>query len=388
MNRVIIIRYAELYLKGKNRGFFEKLLIDNIRKSLEGIECKTRFNRSRYEVYDYTEETKIIDKLQKVFGIHSISVAIKCDADIVAICETVKSFDISGTFKISTNRADKSYPFTSTEVSAKAGGAVLAHNPRLKVDVHNPDSVINIDIREDGCAYVFKDKILCSGGMPVGSAGKGLLLLSGGLDSPVAGYMMAKRGLKLDAIHFHSYPYTSEKAKQKVVELAEILSEYAGPIKLTCIPFTKIQEEIHRCCTSNYMITLVRRFMMRIAEMVASLDGCGCLVNGESLGQVASQTLESITVTNDIIKTMPVFRPCIGMDKQEIIETALKIKTYDTSILPYEDCCTVFLPDSPVTKPTLRRAEAEEKKLGDFETLIKEAINNREVIYINKNTLC
>lgn len=383
-DKVIIIRYAELYLKGKNRGFFEKLLIENICKSLKGIECKTRFNRSRYEVYDYTDEAEILQRLQKVFGIHSVSVARKCDADINAICETVKEYNISGTFKINTNRADKSYPLTSVEVSAKAGGAVLSSNPKLVVDVHNPQTVINIDIREDGCAYIFKDKIPCSGGMPVGSAGKGLLLLSGGLDSPVAGYMMAKRGLKLDAIHFHSYPYTSEKAKQKVIDLAEILTDYTGPINLTCIPFTKIQEEIHRCCTSNYMITLVRRFMMRIAERVAHLNNCGCLVNGESLGQVASQTLQSITVTNDIIKTMPVFRPCIGMDKQEIIETALKIKTYDTSILPYEDCCTVFLPDSPVTKPTILRAEAEEKKLGDFEALIQEAIDNREVIHIEK----
>lgn len=384
MNRVIIIRYSELYLKGKNRGFFEKLLIENIRKSLSGIDCKTRFNRSRYEVYDYTEETEILDRLGKVFGIHSVSVADKCDASIDAICETVKGYDIKGTFKISTNRADKTYPLTSTEVSAKAGGAVLSHNPKLKVDVHNPDTVINIDIREDGCAYVFKDKIPCSGGMPVGSAGKGLLLLSGGLDSPVAGYMMAKRGLRLDAIHFHSYPYTSEMAKQKVVDLATILTDYTGPINLTCIPFTKIQEEIHKNCSSNYMITLVRRFMMRIAERVAKLNNCGCLVNGESLGQVASQTLQSITVTNDMVKSMPVFRPCIGMDKQEIIEIALKIKTYDTSILPYEDCCTVFLPDSPVTKPTLGRAEYEERQLGDMEALIVEAINNREVIHIEK----
>ncbi len=383
-NRVIIIRYAELYLKGKNRGFFEKLLMENIRRSLKGIECVATFGRSRYEISDYTEEAEILSRLQKVFGIHSVSVAQKCESDLETICKIAQQYSISGTFKVSTNRADKTYPLTSVEVNAKVGGAILEANPHLKVDVHNPQTVINIDIREDGFTYIFKDKIPCSGGMPVGSAGKGLLLLSGGLDSPVAGYMMAKRGLKLNAIHFHSYPYTSEKAKQKVIDLAEILSEYTGSITLTCIPFTKIQEEIHRCCNSNYMITIVRRFMMRIAERVAALDECGCLINGESLGQVASQTLQSITVTNDIVKSMPIFRPCIGMDKQEIIEIALKIKTYETSILPYEDCCTVFLPDSPVTKPTIRRAENEEKRLGDFEELIAEAINNREVIHIEK----
>ncbi len=384
MNNIIIIRYAELYLKGKNRGFFEKLLMENIRKCLKGIDCKIMFGRSRYEVYDYTDEAEILFRLQKVFGIHSVSVAQKCRADIDEICKTVQQYYISGTFKVCTNRADKMYPLTSVEVSAKAGGAILEAHPKLKVDVHDPQTIINIDIREDGFAYIFKDKIACAGGMPVGSAGKGLLLLSGGLDSPVAGYMMAKRGLKLNAIHFHSYPYTSEKAKQKVIDLAEILSEYTGSIDLTCIPFTKIQEEIHKCCSSNYMITIVRRFMMRIAEKVAKLDNCGCLINGESLGQVASQTLQSITVTNDIVKTMPIFRPCIGMDKQEIIDIALKIKTYDTSILPYEDCCTVFLPDSPVTKPTIKRAEYEEKRLGDFDKLIAEAIDNREIIHIEK----
>lgn len=260
----------------------------------------------------------------------------------------------------------------------------MSQNRNLTVDIHNPQCVLNIDIREDGCAYLFMDKILCAGGMPVGCAGKGLLLLSGGLDSPVAGYMMAKRGLSLDAIHFHSYPYTSEKAKQKVIDLAKILSQYSGPINLTCIHFTKIQEEIHRCCTSNYMVTLVRRFMMRIAEKIAQINQCGCLINGESLGQVASQTLPSITVTNDTIKSMPVLRPCIGMDKQEIINIALKMETYETSILPYEDCCTVFLPDSPVTKPTIKRAEFEEKKLGDFSKLIEEAIETREIIKIGR----
>lgn len=381
---VIIIRYSELYLKGRNRGFFEKLLIENIRKSLSDVECKIRFNRSRYEVFEYLDEAEVVERLKKVFGIHSISIAKKCEANIDEICSVVKDYRISGTFKVETNRADKTFPLNSIEVSAKAGGAILSVNKNLKVDVHNPQTTINIDIREDGCAYIFKDKILCSGGMPVGSAGKGLLLLSGGLDSPVAAYMMAKRGLSLTAIHFHSYPYTSESAKQKVIDLARILVDYTGPINLICIPFTKIQEEIHKKCTSNYMITIVRRFMMRIAERVAHIYDCGCLVNGESLGQVASQTLQSITVTNDIVKTVPIFRPCIGMDKQEIIEIALKIKTYETSILPYEDCCTVFLPDSPVTKPTIKRAEYEENKMGDFEQLIKEAIDNREVIRIKK----
>ncbi len=384
MNKVIVIRYSELYLKGKNRNFFERLLIDNIKNSLKGIDCKLKFNRSRYEVYDFVDEAEVVNRLKKVFGIHSISVATKCDYEIENIVAAVSDIKLTGTFKVDTNRADKTYPLISTEVSARAGEEILKNNPNLKVDVHDPMTIINIDIREDGCAYIFKDKILCSGGMPVGSSGKGLLLLSGGLDSPVAGYMMAKRGMRLDAIHFHSYPYTSEKAKQKVIDLAKILTDYTGPINLTCIPFTKIQEEIHKNCSSNYMITIVRRFMMRIAERVAKLNECGCLINGESLGQVASQTLESITVTNDMVKSMPIFRPCIGMDKQEIVDISVKINTYETSILPYEDCCTVFLPDSPVTKPTIRRAEREEKRMGDIESLITEAIDNREVIHIEK----
>ena len=205
-------------------------------------------------------------------------------------------------------------------------------------------------------------------------------MLSGGIDSPVAGYMMAKRGLKLDAVHFHSYPYTSELAKQKVVDLAKIMSDYTGEITLMCVPFTKIQEEIHRCCDTSYMITLVRRFMMRIAERIALMRGCKCLVNGESLGQVASQTLESICVTNSMIKELPVFRPLIGLDKDEIIEISKKIGTFDTSILPYEDCCTVFLPDAPVTHPTINRAEREESRLHDIDKLIDEAVENIEII--------
>lgn len=385
MDRVILIRYGEIHLKGKNKRFFENKLIGNIKKKLEGIDYKFVYKRSRYviENYDPKDEGEIVERLKKVFGIHSISVAECVPSELGAICETAKKISAqSGTFRVSVNRADKTFPLNSVELSKEVGGVLLETYPDLKVDLFHPEYVLNIDVREDGGAFVFGDKIHCSGGMPVGCAGKGMLMLSGGIDSPVAGYMMAKRGLSLDAIHFHSYPYTSELAKQKVVDLAGIMKDYTGEINLICIPFTKIQEEIHRSCESSYMVTLVRRFMMRIAERVAIMRECGCIVNGESLGQVASQTLPSINVTNSVIEKLPVLRPLIGMDKDEIIDISKRIGTFETSILPYEDCCTVFLPDAPVTHPSLVRAEREEARMHDAEALIKEAIDNLEVIKI------
>lgn len=385
MDRVILIRYGEIHLKGKNKKFFENKLIGNIKNKLEGIEYNFQYKRSRYVIKDYalSDEQEIIDRLRKVFGIHSISVAECVPSTVEDICETAKKISkTSGTFRVSVNRADKSFPLNSVELSKEVGGVLLEAYPELKVDLFNPEYVLNVDVREDGGSFVFGDKISCSGGMPVGCAGKGMLMLSGGIDSPVAGYTMAKRGLTLDAIHFHSYPYTSALAKQKVVDLAKIMTDYTGEINLICIPFTKIQEEIHRRCESSYMVTLVRRFMMRIAERVAVMRDCGCIVNGESLGQVASQTLAGITVSNSVIKNLPVFRPLIGMDKDEIIAISQRIGTFETSILPYEDCCTVFLPDAPATYPTIARAEREEAKLGDFEALIDEAVENLEVIKI------
>ena len=350
-----------------------------------GLEYEFSYKRSRYVIYNYRPETEndIVDRLKKVFGIHSLSIARQCESTAEAITDVVLAASKThGKFRVTVNRADKTFPMNSIELAKYLGGKILDKYPELTVDLFNPEFVINVDIREDGGTFVYTDKILCANGMPVGCSGKGLLMLSGGIDSPVAGFTMAKRGLKLDAIHFHSYPYTSELAKQKVIDLARIMTEYTGPINLICIPFTKIQEEIHKNCDTSYMITLVRRFMMRIAEKVALMRDCGCIVNGESLGQVASQTLESINVTNSTIKTLPVFRPLIGMDKDEIIEISQKIGTFNTSILPYEDCCTVFLPDAPVTHPTIKRAEHEEARIPDADLLIADAIDNLEIIEI------
>lgn len=385
MARVILVRYGEIHLKGKNKRFFENKLIANIKQRLDGMQYEFKYKRSRYVISDYLPETEnvILDRLTTVFGIHSLSVAECVPSTIKDIEQTAISVCArSGRFKVSVNRADKTFPLNSIELAKHMGGVLLDNYPELSVDLFDPEFVVNIDIREDGGAFVYTNKIAGACGLPVGCSGKGMLMLSGGIDSPVAGYMMAKRGLSIDAIHFHSYPYTSELAKQKVIDLAKILTSYTGEINLICIPFTKIQEAIHSSCDSSYMITLVRRFMMRITERVALSRGCGCIINGESLGQVASQTLASINVTNSTIKELPIFRPLIGMDKEEIIEISQKIGAFQTSILPYEDCCTVFLPDAPVTHPTLHRAEREEARLGNLDALIEEAVNNLEIIKI------
>jgi thiamine biosynthesis protein ThiI len=380
LEKVILIRFGEIFLKGNNRYVFENLLIRNIKEALEGIGCEVERSRARFWIKNFSdaEEVRVIERLIKVFGIHSISSALMVKTDIGAIFEASEKFIRQGTFKVITARADKGFELNSMQVSQKIGGMLLKKHPFLKVDVHKPDFTINIDIREGGYTFVFSDYVKGADGLPCGSAGKGLLLLSGGIDSPVAGYMLSRRGLKLDAIHFYSYPYTSELAKQKVITLCEKLSAYNGKTTLYVVPFTEIQEEIHKNCAQNYMITLMRRFMMRIAEKVAIKAGASALVNGENLGQVASQTMESIFVTNSAV-SMPVFRPLIGFDKLDIIEIAQKIGTYETSILPYEDCCTVFLPQNPVIKPRLDFTLRQEAKL-DVERLETAAISNMEVI--------
>lgn len=387
MDNVIIVRYSEIHLKGKNRAFFENILKRNIIRKLEGIDCRTEFFYGRYVVSDYapTDERKILNKLQQVFGIFSLSIAKRTSSETADIAVAAEAIcPMSGTFRVTVNRADKTLPYTSVQLAAEIGGKLLEAHPSLSVDLHTPKFVVYIDVRDRNTAYIYSDSIAGAGGMPVGSAGRGLTLLSGGIDSPVSTYMMAKRGLKLTALHFWSYPYTSMEAKQKVVELAKILAAYTGKTELLIVPFTKVQEAIHKYAESNYMITLVRRAMMRIAERVAEKKGCGCIVNGEDLGQVASQTMESITVTNAVIRNLPVFRPLIGFDKIDIIATAQKIGTFQTSIQPFEDCCTVFLPDSPVTKPTLRRAEANESKIENYDELIDEAVDNLEVIVVSE----
>lgn len=382
MEKVIIIRYCELYLKGKNRGYFERLFAVNIERSLKGIRHELRRKSGRYliEGFEDNDVDRILAKLCKVFGIHTLSVAYKVTSDFDNIYAAARLVaPVCGTFKVETHRADKSFPMNSMQLSAAIGGRLLDDVKSLTVDVHSPEHVVNIDVREDGTSLVFGSFIKGAGGMPVGSAGKGLLLISGGIDSPVAGHMIAKRGMSLDCVHFHSYPYTNMQAKEKVIDLAKVLSEYACGMNLHVIKVTHIQEEIHKKCNGEYMVTLLRRFMMRIAEKIAESCGVQCIITGESLGQVASQTIEGMTSSNAVIERLPVLRPLCGFDKNEIIERSKDIGTYDISILPYEDCCTVFLPKHPVTRPKMEDVLSEEAKL-DVQALVAEALSTLELI--------
>lgn len=386
MEKVIIVRYCEIHLKGNNRGYFEKVFQENLERALKGIRHEIRRPSGRYIVEGFEEERadEIVARLSKVFGTHTLSVAYKVPAELETIYRTVLSIaPQSGTFKVQTNRADKRFPLDSMQMNAEIGGRLLSAVPQLKVDVREPEHILYIDIRENGTALVFGKYVKGAGGMPVGTAGKGMLLLSGGIDSPVAGYMIAKRGMKIDAIHFHSYPYTNLQAREKVEELARILSEYTCGLQLHVVSVTHIQEEIHRLCPPEMMITLLRRFMMRIAERTAQKNGAQCIVTGESLGQVASQTIEGITSSESVVERLPVLRPLIGLDKTEIIEVSRRIGTYDTSILPYEDCCTVFLPKHPLIRPNLAEVEREEARL-DVERLIEEALTSAETVAISQ----
>ena len=385
MEKVIIIRYAEIYLKGKNRGFFERAFEKNLQSALEGYGCQLIKQSGRYLVQNFAEEDTetLIERLKKVFGLHTLSLAYETASDMDSIFEAAKLLARSeGTFKVESHRGDKRYPLTSVDISKKLGAMLLDYaKGSLKVDVHTPSFTIRVDIRENGKALVFGEFIDGAGGMPVSTAGKGLLLLSGGIDSPVAGYMMAKRGMNVDCLHFHSYPYTNMQAKEKVVDLAKILAEYTCGTKLYTISVTHIQEQIHEKCKPQLMITLLRRFMYRIAERHALRISAQCIITGESLGQVASQTIEGVTSSNSVVEGLPVLRPLIGFDKNEIIEKSVKMGAYETSILPFEDCCTVFLPDFPAIRPQLSEIEKEEAKL-DVEGLIEEAFTTVEKIVI------
>ena len=383
MKKAIIIRYCEIHLKGKNRGYFEKLLKENIKRSLKGLNLTFNALHSRYLLEDFAEEDLPIieEKLHKIAGVHSYSLAYVVPSNFENIFEVVKELcqDKSGTFKVVTNRADKTFSPNSMQTSMLLGGRLLeCFGDRLTVDVKSPSFSVYVDIREDGNTFVYTDIINCMSGMPVGSAGKGLLLISGGIDSPVAGYLTCKRGMKIDCLHFHSFPYTSPAAKEKVEELARRVGEYNGGIRLHVVSFTNIQEEIHKNCPEEFMITLMRRFMMRIAERLSRKIGAQAIITGESLGQVASQTIESITSSNSVV-TMPVLRPLIMFDKIDIIKISKEIDTYETSILPYEDCCTVFLPKFPAIKPNLEKVIKAESAL-DVEGLIEKAMNDIEVI--------
>lgn len=383
MKKVIIVRVCEIFLKGKNRFYFVNLLETNIKKALSGIKFDIVKLQMRYliENFDEADYDLIVSKLLKVSGIHTLSHAlcVNTDVDEIAAAGIALCGGKSGTFKVETNRADKTFKMHSVELSAEVGGRILeAYPAKFKVDVKKPSFMVHIDIRENGETLVYTDVTKGVGGMPVGSSGKGFLMLSGGIDSPVAGYMMCKRGMKLSAVHFHSYPYTGEAAKEKVITLGKKLSEYSSGMTLYVVKFTHIQEEIHQKCSEEFMITMMRRFMMRITERLAAAHGGQAIITGESLGQVASQTTESITSSNSVV-TMPVFRPLIAFDKLETIEIANKIDTYGTSILPYEDCCTVFLPKFPVIKPRMDKVLKEESKLN-VEELVESALKDVEVI--------
>lgn len=392
MEKVIIIRYGEIFLKGKNRDYFESLLIKNVKDALEGLRCAFKRTQGRYFIEEFApdDEEEIIARLKRVFGIYSLSVAVKAETKAdegfpfvkAALAESAKEADgnkkrLNETFRVTVKRADKRINMTSAEIAAELGGVVL-DNSSFKVDLTKYDHEFFVDIRENGYSFVYRGVIKGAGGLPVGCSGRGMLLLSGGIDSPVAAYMMAKRGMKLVAVHFCSPPYTSEKAKEKVVELRDIVKKYATDVKLYAVPFTEIQMEIHRLCPAEFMITIMRRFMMRIATILAARESCFSIITGESLGQVASQTVESMTSTEDAAG-LPIFRPLIGFDKEEIMEIARRIATFETSILPFEDCCTVFLPKNPAIKPkleTVRRAEA----VLDIEGLVKKAIEETEIL--------
>lgn len=385
MEKVIIIRFGEIFLKGKNKKFFENLLEKNIKNALSIYDCIIEKSHNRFYVAEYNAdiEDSIIETLKKVFGIHSISPAVKMPTDISQVANIIcDDLPYAKTFRVTVKRADKTINLTSTEIAGQIGGDILQLKPQMSVDLHNPELNINVDIRENKTSYIYYENIKCYEGMPVGSSGKGLLLLSGGIDSPVAGFRMAKRGMQINAIHFHSYPFTSIQAKEKVVELGGIISNYCGHFPLFVVPFTKIQQAIHQYCREDFMITVMRMIMVEISERIAIKQNCGALITGESLGQVASQTLESITVTNSRVKSLPVLRPLIDMDKTEIIKISKEIETFETSILPYEDCCTIFLPKNPIIKPKLSVAEAEYNKIVGLQDLIDDAINNVEIIKI------
>lgn len=380
--KVILLRFGELYLKGENRNLFEKALIKNIKERLRPLSYSFENTYGRYIVSNFNENdlSELVERLKSVFGLHSLSIAEELDATPDEIRKYISTINVGKkSFRVSVKRADKHFPISSMEFAKELGGIIFHNTQDAVVDLYNPDMEISVDIRFNNKAYVYNETIMCQGGLPLGTSGNALLLLSGGIDSPVAGYMMAKRGLKIEGLHFHSYPYTSEQAKDKVLSLGKKLTKYCGGIKLHVISFTKVQEEIHKNCSPEFMITIMRRIMMRVAEKICEKNNLGAIITGESLGQVASQTMQSITVTNNVLKEKPVFRPCLGMDKEEIIAISKKIDCYETSILPYEDCCTVFLPKNPVIKPTIGRCLKEESFL-DIDYLVDFALSTEEII--------
>lgn len=392
MFTAFLIKYAEIGIKGKNRYLFEEALAQQVKYALRRCQGEFKITRAQGRIYvdalsefDY-EET--VEELQTVFGISGICPVVhvedegfeKLAQDVVNYMDQVYP-DKHITFKVQARRARKNYPLNSMELNAELGAAVLDVFPEITVDVHEPQVLLNVEIREK--IYIYSRVIPGPGGMPVGSNGKAMLLLSGGIDSPVAGYMVAKRGVKIDAVYFHAPPYTSDRARQKVVDLAKQISRYTGPIYLHVINFTDIQLYIYEKCPHDELTIIMRRYMMKIAEHIAKDTECLGLITGESIGQVASQTIQSLAVTNEVC-TLPVFRPLIGFDKMEIVDVAEKINTYETSILPYEDCCTIFVAKHPVTKPNLNVIKRHEENLRErIDELVQTALDTDEVLVVS-----
>ena len=381
MRKVLLVRYGEVFLKGANRPHFLKLLTDNVKRAVKPLGGRVWLSDSRIYVSDVEDMDECVRRVRKVFGLYSVSPAIECEKDLDVIAEQCIEMmkGKRGSFKVYGKRSDKKFPMNSLEFAAELGGRILESNPHLTVDIHNPQHKLRVEIR-DNC-YICCEEIMAVGGLPMGSSGRAALLLSGGIDSPVAGYCMMKRGVRCCAIHFQSPPYTGELARDKVMQLAKEMAEYSGGMRVYLVPFTKCQLEIHEKCPEGLGTLITRRFMMRIAQEIAKQNECNALITGESLGQVASQTMESIVCT-DAVCEMPVFRPLIGMDKTEIMDIAKRIGTYETSILPYEDCCTVFTPRHPVTKPKLDTMPKAESKL-DIEALVREAVEGTELVIVS-----
>ena len=380
MNCMLVKYASEISLKGLNKKYFEDLLVTNIRKSI-GNGCRIQKESGRMYIDEYSDE--LAEKVRKIFGVTAVAKAEITEKDMEKIGEVainqMKQLKDVKTFKVESKRGDKKFPLQSLEISRELGAIILKNVEGLNVDVHNPDIVVNVEIRDK--AYIYTKLLKGVAGMPYGSAGKGVLLLSGGIDSPVAGYMMAKRGMELVCVYYHSHPYTSERAKEKVVELARKLSVYTGSIKLYVAPFTEIQMQIIEKCKENELTIIMRRYMMQVAEQVAKKENALALITGESLGQVASQTVESMFVTNSELE-LPVYRPVVGMDKIDITDIARAIDTFETSILPYEDCCTIFVPKHPKTRPILADIKKSEEVLNR-EQLIANCMGNMEIIKVN-----
>lgn len=386
-----LIKYTEIAIKGKNRNYFEDALVHQIRRSLKPLDGKFTVSKTMGRVYvdsefDDFDADEVIEALQHVFGITWICPVVRVpDLGFEDLSQQVIRYfdevyeDKHITFKVEARRTRKNYPLDSQEINRELGGVLLDAFPDLKVDVHQPDVLLRIEVRET-YINIYSREIAGPGGMPLGTAGKAMLLLSGGIDSPVAGYMISKRGVFIDATYFHAPPYTSERAKQKVVDLAKIISKYTGPIRLHVINFTDIQLAIYDKCPHDELTIIMRRYMMKIAQTIAEQNDCLCLVTGESVGQVASQTIQSLTCTNEVC-TLPVFRPLIAFDKNDIVRIAEKIGTFETSILPYEDCCTIFVAKHPVTKPRLKDIVKSEENLADvIDALIQTALDTEEVV--------